>query len=148
MGLRRMPGLRVRHGEGRAAIRAAAENSFDAVVIDAFVGATVPRHLITAEAFADSARVAPLTLVNVVDTRAARDADGIAAGLAEAYAEVLVLGGRSGNTIAFGSARPLDVARLAAAVAADPSPARLVPAPELARRIRATAALRDGALSQ
>jgi hypothetical protein len=148
LGLRRAPGLRVRHGEGGAAIRAAGDGGFDAIALDAFIGATVPRHLITVEAFTESARVAPLTLVNVVDTRAARDVDAVAAGLAEAYAHVFMLGGRSGNTVVAGSARPPDLDRLAASTAADPSPARLHPPPELARRIRTASALRDAALSQ
>src|SRR6201999_980320 len=62
LGLRRAPGLHVRHAEGRAFVASQAPGSWDAIVIDAFVGATVPRQLITAEALADVARVAPLAL--------------------------------------------------------------------------------------
>src|SRR4051794_17747438 len=48
LGLRRMPGVRVRHGDGRALLAARADGSADAVLIDAFVGARVPPHLVTA----------------------------------------------------------------------------------------------------
>jgi hypothetical protein len=50
-------------------------------VIDAFVGARVPRHLVTAEALADAARVAPAVAVNVVDAPPLADARAVAAGL-------------------------------------------------------------------
>src|SRR6201995_47285 len=52
MGLRRMPGLRVHQAEGRAFVTGRPDARWDAVVIDAFAGAAVPRRLITAEAFA------------------------------------------------------------------------------------------------
>src|SRR6478672_11461679 len=67
LGLRRAPGLRVRHAEGRAHVACQPSDSWDAVVVDAFVAATVPRSLITVEALTDLARVAPVALVNVVD---------------------------------------------------------------------------------
>ena len=50
MGLRRVPGLRVHHAEGRAFLTGRPAARWDAVVIDAFAGATVPRRLITAQA--------------------------------------------------------------------------------------------------
>jgi len=125
LGLRRAPGLRVRVAEGRAFIAGQAASSWDAVVIDAFVAATVPRRLITAEALADVARVAPLALVNVVDNRAAREVHAVAAGLSSAYPRVCALGGHGGNTVVMGAATRLDLTRIAALAAADPSPARL-----------------------
>jgi hypothetical protein len=97
LGLRRAPGLHVRHAEGRSFVARQAPSSWDAVVIDAFVAAIVPRRLITVQALADVARVAPLALVNVVDDRSAREVRTIAAGLAQAYSTVWTLGGRSGN---------------------------------------------------
>ena len=81
LGLRRAPGLRVRVGDGRALLARRLDGSADVVLIDAFVGACVPRHLVTAEALADLARVAGLAAVNVVDSRAMLDAAAIAAGL-------------------------------------------------------------------
>ncbi len=50
-------GLRVRVGDGRAVLARRPDGSADAVLVDAFVGARVPRHLVTAEALADLARV-------------------------------------------------------------------------------------------
>ena len=85
LGLRRAPGLRVRVAEGRAFVALQPDASWDAIAIDAFVAATVPPHLITVEALADAARVAPLTLVNVLDDRAARDVRAVAAALSDPY---------------------------------------------------------------
>ncbi|MBV9817788.1 MAG: hypothetical protein JOZ07_05495, partial [Solirubrobacterales bacterium] len=112
-------------------------------VIDAFIAATVPRHLITVEALTDLARVAPLALVNVLDDRSARDVRTVAAGLAAAYPRVWALGGRAGNTIVVGSLVALDLDRIAVAAAADPSPARLMPPEALARGVAGTLPLRD-----
>jgi len=126
LGLRRAPGLRVRLAEGRAFIAGQAATSWDAIVIDAFVAATVPRRLITAEALADVARVAPLALVNVVDNRAARDVRAVAAGLSSAYPRVCALGGHGGNTVVLGAAARLNLTRVAGLAVADPSPARLM----------------------
>ena len=47
LGLRRAPGLRVRVGDGRAVLARRPDGSADAVLVDAFVGARVPRHLVT-----------------------------------------------------------------------------------------------------
>jgi hypothetical protein len=143
MGLRRAPGLHVRHAEGRAFVAGQRARSWDAVVIDAFVGAAVPRRLITAEALADVARVAPLALVNVVDNRAARDVRAVAAGLAETYPRAWMLGGRVGNTVIVGAVNALDLDAIAAAVAADPSPAALTAPEAMAPLIAGTAPLRD-----
>ena len=143
LGLRRAPGLRVRLTDGREFIARQAATSWDAVVIDAFVAATVPRRLITAEALADVARVAPLALVNIVDNRAARDVHAVAAGLSSAYPRVWALGGRSGNTVVVGAVARLDLARVASLAAADPSPARLTEPDVMALAIAGAAALRD-----
>jgi hypothetical protein len=146
LGLRRAPGLHVRHAEGRAFVAGQPSRQWEAIVVDAFIGATVPRRLITAEALADMARVAPLVLVNVVDNRAARDVLTVAAGLAEAYPRVWALGGRAGNTIVAGNAVALDLEQIGARAAADPSPARLSAPAAMAQRLAGTPALRDGEL--
>jgi hypothetical protein len=126
LGLRRAPGLRVRHAEGRTWLSGQPDDAWEAVVIDAFVGARVPPRLITVEALTEAARVAPLTLVNVVDDRSARDVALVAAGLRAAYPSVWTLGARAGNVILVGDRAPrqLELARLAARLAADPEPAR------------------------
>jgi hypothetical protein len=142
-GLRRTPGLRVRHAEGRGFIARQPDASWDAVAIDAFVAATVPRQLITLEAATDLARVAPLALINVLDDRAAREIHAVAAGLARAYRHVWALGARAGNTIVVGSARPLDLDRIAAEAVADPSPARLTRPETMAPLISGSVPARD-----
>ncbi len=145
LGLRRAPGLRVREAEGRMFVAAQREASWDAVVIDAFVGATIPRRLITTEALADVSRVAPLALVNIVDNRSARDVRLVAAGLATAYPQVWALGGRTGNTVLGASVAKLNLDLIAARAAADPSPARLTRPAALSRLVATTPPLRDGA---
>ncbi len=134
LGLRRQPGLRVRVRDGRVGIAARAAASADAIMIDAFLGARVPRHLVTVEALADCARVAPLTVVNVVDTAGWREARAIAAGLGTAYPQVaaLVSGSRrAGNVLLFGARAAPDARRLESAAAADRHPARLLPSGDL-----------------
>lgn len=149
LGLRRVPGLRVRHVEGREHIAAQPDASWDAIVIDAFVGARIPAHLVTVEAFEDAARVAPLTLVNVVDNRSAREVRRIAASMALVYTTVWMAGQRVGNTIVAGCerVRAPNLVRLAALLAADPSPARILEPSAVARMTSANAALRDADLT-
>jgi hypothetical protein len=125
MGLRRAPGLKVRRVDGREFLAAQPDASFDAVVIDAFLGARIPRRLVTVEALADVARVAPLALINVVDDRTRRVLHAIAAGLLTAYPEVSCLGGPVGNTLVIGSRAELPLNRISAQAAADPTPAYL-----------------------
>lgn len=145
LGLRRAPGLRVRHAEGRTHIAAQPDGGWDAIVIDAFVGARVPTRLVTAEAMSAAARVAPLTLVNVIDNRSARDVRTVASALASAYPAVWTLGQRTGNAIVAGcaTAHMPDLARIAARAAADPAPARLTPPGQVAQMIASTPPLRD-----
>ena len=135
LGLRKQPGLRIRLGDGRVALTGCADGSADAIVIDAFIGARVPRHLVTLEALADCARIAPLTVVNVVDTAGWRDARAVAAALADAYPSVAALGSgtrRGGNIVLFGAATQPHYRALEGTAAADPSPARLLLGTELA----------------
>ncbi|MCW3015639.1 MAG: methyltransferase protein [Solirubrobacterales bacterium] len=146
LGLRRMPGLKVRVGDGRERIAARAGDSADAIVVDAFVGARVPRHLVTVEAFADAHRVAPLMLVNIVDTRSLIDTRAIAVALASAYPQIAALGSRGlrgGNMVLIGAAFTPPLDRIAARAAADRSPARLVMPADLHRLIRGQAPARD-----
>jgi spermidine synthase len=130
LGLRRAPGLKVRAGEGRAVLAARGEGSVDAVVLDAFVGARVPRSLVTAEAFAGFARVARLVAVNLVDAKPLEEAAAVAAGLGGAFAHVVALGAapvvarrRGGNVVLVGSRAPLPLERLRPRLAADRAPA-------------------------
>lgn len=144
LGLRRTRGLRVREMEGRTFLAAQPAATWEAIVIDAFVGARVPRRLITVQALAEAARVAPLTLVNVVDDRSKRDVRLIGAGLREAYPRAWALGGRAGNTVLVGARAVPGPDGVGAALAADPSPARILDPGALARLTSGTLALRDG----
>jgi hypothetical protein len=143
LGLRRVPGLQVRRAEGRGFVARQAPAGWDAIVIDAFTGALLPRSLITVQALADVARVAPLALVNVVDDRRARDVRAVAAALILVYPHAWAVGGRAGNTVVAGSRARLDLDRIGARVAADPSPARITAPGELIRLVAGTIALRD-----
>jgi spermidine synthase len=136
LGLRRAPGLRVRHADGRAFLATRGDGSADAILVDAFVGARVPRHLVTAEALADAARVLSAggaLAVNVVDAPPLSDTRAIAAGLLETFATVAALGAgpvlrgrRAGNVVLVAAHGPLPLERLRARAAADPSPAELL----------------------
>jgi hypothetical protein len=148
MGLRRVPGLRVRHAEGRAFVAERPDARWDAVVIDAFAGAAVPRRLITADAFAAIAEAAPLVLVNVVDNRSARDVRLVAAGIATAYPSVWTLGARAGNSIVVGSETGQPLALVASRAAADPSPARLTTPATLTTLLGGVTALHDDDLER
>ena len=136
LGLRRVPGLRVRVGEGRTVLARRPPGSADAVLVDAFVGARVPRPLVTAEALGAFARVvapAGLVAVNVVDVPPFAEAAAIAAGLAVAFPSVFALGAagavarrRRGNLVLIGAQRELRLELLRARAAADPEPAALL----------------------
>ncbi len=148
LGLRRAPGLHVRHAEGRAFVARQPDASWEAIVLDAFIAAVVPRRLITLQALADVARVAPLALVNVVDDRSAREVRVIAASLTSVYPRVFWLGGRAGNTIVAGCAAKLNLNQIAALAAADPSPARLTAPDAVSRLIAGALPLRDEELGE
>ena len=112
-------------------------------MIDAFIAASVPHHLVTVEALTDAARVAPLLLVNVIDDRIARDVRAIAAGVSAAFPYVWALGARSGNTIVVGQTAPPSIDQIGALAAADPSPARLTTPERLAHVTATTPPPRD-----
>jgi spermidine synthase len=153
LGLRRTAGLRVREGDGRTYLAARPSDAADAILVDAFVGARVPRHLATVEALADAARVlAPggALAINVVDVPPMEDVRAIAAGLREVFACVVALAGgpvlrgrRGGNVVLVAGPGPLPAERLRARAAADPSPAALLDAGEVAALCAGAAPWRD-----
>lgn len=136
LGLRRQPGIRVRQDDGRRHLAARPAGSADAVLVDAFVGARVPRHLVTTEALRDVARVLSPTgavAINVVDVPPLRDVRAIAAGLAATFAHVAAVaagpvlrGRRAGNVVLLAAPAPLPLERLRARAAADPEPATVL----------------------
>jgi hypothetical protein len=153
LGLRRMPGLKVRCADGRRFIEARPDGSADAIVVDAFVGARVPRHLATAEALADAARVVALggaLMINVVDVPPLRDVRAIGAGLRAAFTTVAALGPgpvvggrRAGNVVLLAGHGPLPLQRLRPQLSADPSPAALLDGDGLAALLGGAAPWRD-----
>jgi spermidine synthase len=135
LGLRRAPGLKVRIADGRAHLAQRPDASADALLIDAFIGARVPRHLATVQALADAARVvAPggALAINIVDAPPMDDVRAIAAGLRDTFAVVAGLGAapvlrarRAGNVVLVAGHGPLPLERLRVRGTADASPATL-----------------------
>jgi spermidine synthase len=153
LGLRKQPGLKVRIADGRAHLASRPDASVDALVIDAFVGARVPRHLATSAALADAARtVAPggVLAINVVDAPPMGDVRAIAAGLREHFATVAALGAgpvlrgrRQGNVVLVAGHGPLPLERLRVRAAADASPATLAGPAEVELLCRSTPPWQD-----
>lgn len=136
LGLRKEPGIKVKVADGRAWLAAREDGAVDALLVDAFVGARVPRHLATVEALADAARVVTpggAMAINVVDAPPMADVRAIAAGLREVFATVAALGAgpvlrarRQGNVVLVAGHGPLPLERLRVRGAADgASPAAL-----------------------
>jgi SAM-dependent methyltransferase len=156
LGLRRMPGVRVRRGDGRAVLAARPDASADALLVDAFVGARVPPHLVTAEALADVARVLAhdgVLAVNVVDVPPLADVRAIAAGLRGRFAVTAALGSgpvlrarRGGNVVLLAGRGGLPLERLRSLAAADPEPAILLGPAEVERLAAGAAPWRDAAV--
>jgi spermidine synthase len=154
LGLRKQPGLKVRIADGRAYVATREDGSVDALLIDAFVGARVPRHLATTTALADAARiVAPggALAINVVDTPPMDDVRAVAAGLRESFAVVAALGAgpvlrarRQGNVVLVAGHGPLPLERLRVRATADgASPAALAPPGEVELLCRSTPPWQD-----
>jgi spermidine synthase len=154
LGLRKAPGLKVKVADGRAWLASRADGSVDALVIDAFVGARVPRHLATLPALRDAARVlapAGVLAINVVDAPPMDDVRAIGAGLLEAFATVAALGAepvlrarRQGNVVLIAGHGPLPLERLRVRGAADgASPAALAAPHEVRLLCRSTAPWQD-----
>jgi spermidine synthase len=154
LGLRKLPGLKVKVADGRAWLARREDASVDALLIDAFVGARVPRHLATLDALRDAARVvAPggALAINVVDAPPMDDVRAIGAGLMEVFATVAAVGGgpvlrarRQGNVVLVAGHGPLPLERLRVRGAADgASPAALAAPGEVAALCRGTAPWQD-----
>jgi hypothetical protein len=143
LGLRRMPGLRVRVAEGREFLAGQPAGAWDAVVLDAYRGARIPEGLMTREALTEMARVAPMALVNVVDRQSGPVRGAVAAAVGAAFDRVWALGSRLGNVVIVGDDGGVDIVRLQPAAAADPSPARVMPPAEARRAVAGLAPRTD-----
>ena len=156
--LRSVPRLRVRIGDGRAELATLKDASADVLVLDAFVAATMPGRLATAEAMAQIRRVVRepgVLLVNIAADLALVTSRRILATVAEFFPERAVLadaavlrGKRTGNLVLAAGARPLPVGTLAQRVARAAFPSRLLAGEELARFVGTARPLRDADLGQ
>jgi MFS family permease len=128
LGLVTSPDLQVRTGDARLGIAAAADDSFDLVIGDAFGGQAVPWHLATKE-FVDQVdrvlRPDGVYAINVIDYPPLGFARAEAATLAAVFDHVAVIapaarlaGEAGGNLILLGSHQPIDVPAILAANAA------------------------------
>lgn len=137
-------GIKVRAQGGREGVAACADDSFDAVVLDAFAGGSVPAELTTLEFLADVARVlAPggLFAANIADQApfdwSRRAVAGVLSRFPDAAAGALTgtwRGRRYGNIVVLGGER-LNVAHLARRAAGAAFPYRWQARPELERWI-------------
>lgn len=127
--------LRVRVADGREVVEAGRPRWYDLLVTDAFVGGQVPAPLTTTEFAAAAARVlrpGGCYALNVVDGPPLRFAKGAVATLREVFEDVCLITEpgvlrrrRYGNLVLLAGAG-LPIGALAAAVARDVFPARLV----------------------
>lgn len=142
--LPRNSGVKVRAIDGRAGVAAIREGwGADAIILDAFAGASVPAELTTVEFFTDLRRIldpAGVVLLNVTDQAPFGYTRRVHAGLAAIFPETLVSaepatlkGRRFGNVLLAGSAVALPVAVLARRAAGSVFPYRLLHGPQLER---------------
>jgi spermidine synthase len=135
--------IRVRAQDARQVLESVRPQVHDLVISDVYAGARTPFHMTTAEC-AQAARRAlrdgGLYLVNVADGPPLAHARSQVATLASVFAQVVLIaepgvlrGRRTGNLVLVASDGPLPVEGLIRRVAADPFPARVVAAADLAR---------------
>ncbi|MHB1064948.1 MAG: spermidine synthase, partial [Georgenia sp.] len=140
--LPRAPRLRIRTGDARAVVAAAAPGAWEVVVRDVFSAGRVPAHVRTVEAARDVHRtLAPggLYLVNLADHPPLREARAEVATLSEVFEHVLVIvdpailrGRRYGNLVLAASAEPMPAAEVARALLRLPLPVRALHGVEVA----------------
>ncbi|WP_051470940.1 spermidine synthase [Patulibacter minatonensis] len=140
--LRRGPGLKVLQADGRRVVGEGADDAFDLVLGDAFVGTETPEPMATAAFAAQVARVlrpGGRYLLNTVDQPPWPFAAEQASHLRGAFAHVLAFGGRdvvrgrhAGNVLFLASDAPLPREALARRIAGGAHPAEIVPAERLA----------------
>jgi len=114
--------MRIRTGDGRAAVESAPRRHYDLVIADVFHGPVVPRHLTTREFLAAvrrTLRPAGVYAVNLIDEKPLRAARRATATILEAFPETVLLapravlsGRKTGNLVVAAAARTLPVARL------------------------------------
>ncbi|WP_307848313.1 spermidine synthase [Microbispora oryzae] len=152
--LKSVPRLKVRVTDGRAGVGALPDASADLLVVDAFVGATMPVELATLTFMADVARVLRPTgtvLVNVADGKGLAFVKRVAATVAATFRHAALLaepgilrGRRFGNLILTASATELPVGPLTRKAAGGLAQARCVAEDDLTRLIAGAAPIADG----
>jgi spermidine synthase len=135
-GLRSGHGLKLRVGEGRAGLTGLPAQSYDVVIRDAFVGDTVPAHLLTAEFLAETRRVLRadgVYIANVADKQPLMLARAEVSTALEAFAHVAVIGEpstfrgrRFGNLVLVASDSPIDTGALRRRSASGGAPGRVM----------------------
>ncbi|GAA0671187.1 fused MFS/spermidine synthase [Kitasatospora atroaurantiaca] len=148
-------GIDVTIGDAREALGSIPPASVDVVVADVFRASRTPAHLTSVEFLRQAAAV-----LRPGGCYAANLADGPPLAFAKAQAATLravfpqtclaaepsvLRGRRYGNILLIGSDRPLPVKELSRRLAADPFPARLHDAEELAELVRGVAPVLDAA---
>lgn len=108
-GLRGIPGLRIRSGDGRAGMAATERGRCDVVIRDAFDGRIVPEHLTTLEFYRETSHVlrpGGVFLANVADTTKVSEAKVEAAAAQQVFTHVALIvdpgqlrGRRYGNVV-------------------------------------------------
>ena len=152
-GLRSSPRLRLRVGDGRAALRDLLEHGYEVVVRDAFADASVPAHLTTLEFLEQVRRVlvpGGLYLANVADDPHLAVARAEAATALAAFAEVALVaepghlhGRRYGNVVLAASDGPLPWAALGRRLASGAVRARMLDTTEVRAFAAGRRPLRD-----
>lgn len=114
--LPRHSGVKVRGQDGRTGLAAVGDGAFELVIVDAFADARVPGDLVTAEAFAEYARVlgpAGVLTMNLTDGKPLTWTRRVLAGAAGHFAERLLVadpgimrGRRFGNLVLVAGRRP------------------------------------------
>jgi spermidine synthase len=140
-GMRSSPALRLVVGDARAGLADLREHGYDVVVRDAFAGASVPRHLTTAEFLDDVRRVlvpGGVYLANLADNPHLAVARHEAATVLGSFAHVAMIaepgqlhGRRYGNVVLAGCDEPLPWTPIERRLAADPVPARMLATDEV-----------------
>ncbi len=147
-------GIKVRAADGRTGVAGLRESNADLVIIDAFVGATVPAELTTLEYFGDIRRALAPTgaaLVNVTDRGPLAYTRRVLAALAACFPERLLCaepstlkGRRFGNVILVGSAATLPAGAIADRAGRPPYPYRLLHGSRLSQLLDGAAPFTDG----
>lgn len=154
LGLRSVPGLKVRVTDGRTGAANLRDASADLIVLDAFSGATMPLDLATAEYMAELARVlrpSGTLLVNTADGKGLAFARRVAATVHGPFRHAVLLadpgvmrGRRFGNLILAASDAAFDTDRLVRTAASGMPRARCLHGRAFTDFVAGAAPLRDG----